>query len=391
MERGNPLLRFFDAYVGPILIGILALPRFFARDSKSLKSIGAPQRIGLIKAAALGDTVLLSAIVSDLAAAFPKAQIILFVGGTNAGLAQKIKGVHQVHRMPLKNVWRSLRILRQEPLDLIIDTDSWPRISALWAALAGAQLSVGFATEGQRRHYAFDIAVPHRGDQHEMENYRDLLRALEIPVYALPQNFSLTEKVDQPSALFTSYRQWRDKYPGRICGLHLWPGGTKSYLKEWPVSSWQELLRSLPGDLQYVMTGGPGDRDRNAECIAGLPSEIQSRVFNAAGFSLGETIHLLAELDVILSVNTGVLHLAAAMECPVIGLHGPTNPLRWGPLGSEHISLLAAHPFAGCLNLGFEYPADGIEIMPSLSVQQVLKGFSEIRMKRPRLSDKDVK
>jgi len=57
------------------------------------------------------------------------------------------------------------------------------------------------------------------------------------------------------------------------------------------------------------------------------------------------------------SVNTGLMHLAAAMDVPTVGLHGPTSALRWGPKGTRSIAVVSADPASQYLSLGFEYPA----------------------------------
>ena len=65
------------------------------------------------------------------------------------------------------------------------------------------------------------------------------------------------------------------------------------------------------------------------------------------------------------------MHLAALAGAPTVGLHGPTNPLRWGPVG-RHVRALLPHkgPYA-YLNLGFEYPRPFKPCLDSLPVEDV--------------------
>lgn len=360
-DRGNAKLKFFDAWLGPVFLRFLS---FF--KSRKKVPLNFP-KIGLIKAAAIGDTLLMSALLTDLRRHFPESKIHLFVGKSNLGIAQLLKDVDQIHELPLKSPVKSILQLREVGCDLLIDVDTWPRISALWAALAGARWTLGFKTEKQHRHYCFDQTVDHNSQVHEIENYRNLLRALQIPTESAMQDFSWIAKPLPKSSKIA---------------LHLWPGGTESHLKEWPLENWKKLILELAKDsgLVFALTGGPGDRERNEKLLASLPSEVRQRLENKAGINLKETIQLLASVKALISVNTGILHLGAALRIPVLGLHGPTNPLRWGPLGTQNVSVISSHPQAGCLNLGFEYSTSE-NLMESLSLEEVLRGLKELSLK----------
>ncbi|MBO4368790.1 MAG: glycosyltransferase family 9 protein, partial [Desulfovibrio sp.] len=75
----------------------------------------------------------------------------------------------------------------------------------------------------------------------------------------------------------------------------------------------------------------------------------------AGNVTLAELAWLFSRAECVVSVNTGILHLAALAGCPTIALNGPTNPLRWGPVGEICLSLLPHNPHSAYLNLGFEY------------------------------------
>lgn len=333
-----------------------------------------PRTIGVIKAAALGDTILLSAVLTDLKAAFPEARLVLFAGSTNAGLAREFAGVDQVIELPLRRPWAAVAKLRAARCDWMIDADAWPRISALWAVLSGARWVIGFRTAGQKRHYAFDQFVDHDPGVHELANYRHLLRALNVKVGAPPQN---PRRWLAGTELPAEFRARRSPF---AVVLHFWPGGTKSAMKEWPAEFWTELMARIARDPRwmFVLSGGPADRPRIDAFLAALPAALRERVYHGGGLSLNASLAVLGEAQALISVNTGILHLGAAMEVPVLGLHGATNPRRWGPVGDKHVSVLSAHPAAACLNLGFEYPAGDPPIMAGLTVDAAFAGWREL-------------
>jgi lipopolysaccharide heptosyltransferase II len=98
--------------------------------------------------------------------------------------------------------------------------------------------------------------------------------------------------------------------------------GAAHATKRWPLEHWEALLaRTLENGAAVVLVGGPGDADLGAS----LAREHSGRVVNAAGvFGLQGTGALLKRTRVLLSGDTGVMHMATAVGTPVVGLFGPT-------------------------------------------------------------------
>jgi len=127
-----------------------------------------------------------------------------------------------------------------------------------------------------------------------------------------------------------------------------------------------------------AFTGGPTDVASSRDIVAGIPAP-EGRLYDFAGtFSLDETAALLARSDAVVSVNSAIMHVAAAVNVPVIGLHGPTNPIRWGPLSKRSISLTPNTRNAGYLNLGFEYPRNAKPCMQFITVESVLGAIENL-------------
>ena len=360
MERGQKSLRLFDQYLGPLLL--MLLKPFFIFRKKDLPK--AAQVIGLIKMAAIGDTILISGLISDLKKWQPSARIVLFTGASNFEMAKLVEGVDLVEKLPLKNPWQALQKLRAQKMDLLIDTDSWPRLSALFAALSGARLTVGFKTSGQYRHFLFDRLVNHSNELHEMDNFRNLLREVEIPCGLPSQNFG---------------HPWTSERTSNRILFHLWPGGTQSYLREWPESKWRDLALALIAkeSCQIGLTGSPSEFEKNQKFMQSFPSQDQKYFENLAGRTLKDLLQSLQSCRLMVAVNTGIMHLAASLGTPTLGLHGPTNPKRWGPVGPRAQSLLSPTTGSGHLNLGFEY-FDEINRTADLSVNEVLKACEKL-------------
>jgi ADP-heptose:LPS heptosyltransferase len=216
----------------------------------------------------------------------------------------------------------------------------------LLAGLGKGQYTVGFDTPSQNHHALYDAVVSHRADRHELENFRNLLTPLNVSAESCPQMI-LRRETHCSLAL-------REPY----LAFHLWPSGVSHVaLKQWPESSWAALARYyLDKGFHIVVTGGPQDHSENERWLRS--HQLAGQVTNAAGVPMSETIQLLRAATAVISVNTGVMHLAAALEVPTVALNGPTDPLRWGPIGKRTAHCSVTKPHGGYLNLGFEYPPD---------------------------------
>lgn len=338
--RGSEFLRVLDRYGGIPLLRMLSL----ARRSRPFPHM--IRRIGVLNTAAIGDTILTGAVVSDVHDTYDDARVTYFAGPSNYEAACLLSAVDEVMPLPLHNPLAALRLLRQYRLDVLLDFDPWPRISALLTLLSGAAFTVGFHTLGQYRHSGYDIAVRHSSDVHELENHRRIAWAIKVHSTRVPSIMPSSPSAQVAAAIRTP-----------CIVLHQWAGGTGSALKEWPSAHWKRLANELVSrGYHVILSGAASDHCANESLARKVRCSETTTVSNLAGCSLRDTAALLASAQLVVSVNTGVMHLAAALGVPVVALHGPTSAKRWGPLSER--AILISSPLSGCayLNLGFEYP-----------------------------------
>lgn len=350
--RGSRVLRHLDQTIA------IALLRTLGTLRRRRKLPAQPRRIGIMKAAGIGDMVMTTAVVRDIVARFSDAKVVIFAGAENAGIARLVAGA-EVVELPTVRPWRTVPLIRAEHLDVLLDFGLWTRVEALYAALSGAGWTAGFATDGQRRHYAFDATVPQSPSVSELDHYRALAATLGVDSGSLPR-FEPEEPLPElPVA-------------GPYVVFHLWPGGYRSDLREWPQERWRELVRIADErGFAVILSGGPGDVERAAAFVesCGGPSE---RLASIAGeFGLATLTAILAEARCVVSVNTGVMHIAAAVGTATIALNGPTSSQRWGPIGPRTVTVDSELPGCGFLNLGWEYDGRRTDCMRGITVQRV--------------------
>ena len=250
--RANRFARLIDRYLGVILVfGLGACRRRRAIPSHL-------NRIGLLNTAALGDTILMSGPVADLRAQHPKAKITVLAGPSNYDIACLVDHLDHVVKLPVFDPFASLRMLRAQRFDALLDFGPWCRLNALLTILSGARCAIGFRTQGQARHFGYDLAVEHSGRVHEFENQRRIIRALGVEASHFP---SLRPPASAEIKRWNTFEE-----PYVVC--HLWPGGSAARQKEWPVPRWIALSEHFARSKYHVVfTGSPNQRSLNEKVI----------------------------------------------------------------------------------------------------------------------------
>lgn len=355
MSRSSEYHRQIDRYCGiPLAFGAGLLTR-----RRTLPP--APRRIGVIAASAIGDTVLASGVLAHLNKTYPTAELHLFVGPAARPALELLETDVFGHLCDFTRPWSALAEIRSVDLDILIDLTPWPRATALVARCTGARCTVGFRSWHQYRHYPFNISVEHSIAEHETENLRrlaNLFAPLEVYSAALRSDFA-APSLDLPYE--------------RLILLHAFPGGSRAAAKSWPASSWVELARRLLRDrFAVAFTGSAADAEKLAPMLSQLGSE---RCFDLAGrLTLGELAYTIRKAPLTIAVDTAILHIASALDRPVIGLHGPSRGTRWGATNPVGVRLQAPHPAAGYESFGFErlHP-EAFEIMRTITVNEVYR------------------
>ena len=273
--------------------------------------------------------------LADLRTLAPAAEIDLIVGSWNADLARAIDPVSRV--MPLDAAWlaresqgqtlpsliRAARCWRPNRYDLAINFEPDIR-SNLIVAASGATWAAGFRSGGGGA--LLDVSIEYDTRAHTTDNARRLVsRIFEI---GIPDEVSPTLVVPA-EAHENASRLLADAEPPLI-GVHL-SGGRA--IKQWPPERFAEVARRLieTTGATIVLTGGAADRTLVEAAKATLPA---SRVIDIAGHvDLLTLAGVVERLDLLVTGDTGPMHLAVAVGTPLVAVFGPSDPARYGPRG----------------------------------------------------------
>lgn len=303
-------------------------------------------KILIVKLSSLGDILHMFPAISDLRRHFPDAEIHWLVEPVFAEVAGWHAAVDKVIPVPLrahKKTWWKLpglltglrRQLRAENYDIVLDAQGLLK-SALLARLAGIAV-FGFAADSARealaaRFYQKTANVPN--GLHIIDKNRQLVQRLFAADISQPTDFGLSgfrnERIQAglPVALRELVKQ------PCIVLLH----GTTWNSKYWPEASWAELIRLLAEQgWRCLLPWGNQEEYRLAQRLKGA-AEQQVEVLPK--LSLTDLMGVLLHAQGFVSVESGIGHLAAALDIPGIMLHGPTDPAYSGILGKacQHLT-----------------------------------------------------
>lgn len=287
----------------------------------------------MLRLSAIGDVCHTLPVVNTLRAAWPETRFTWIVGKTEAGLIGDVPGIEFVSFDKAAGLlaYRDLRRrFAGRRFDLLLHMQMSLRASMASRCLS-ASVRLGFDRE--RAHdfqWLFTThSIPYVPYEHVMDSFFGFARALGVQEKRLEWNVPVPPQADarareiiangEPALVISPcanarFRNWRD-----------WP-----YERYAPVAdfAWREL------GWKVIVTGGPGALE--AEAAAAISSASKVPVVNLQGrTSLKELLALIARARVLISPDSGPVHMATAARTPVIGLYATTNPDRAGPFFSQ--------------------------------------------------------
>ncbi|WP_224982441.1 glycosyltransferase family 9 protein [Geomonas agri] len=323
-------LKRLDSLAGPLLA------RLLPRRKKPATAV-APGSALIIRPGGIGDAVLLIPMLRALQDAYPLYRIDILAERRNSAAFEFSPGLHAVHCYDEPG---ELRAVLKNRYDLVIDTEQWYRLSALVSRLIRCRRSIGFATNERKR--LFTDAVPYDLGEYEAFSFFRLLAPLGIPApgqIAVPFLDIPAAAQERAGALLARL--------GEQPFVAIFPGASVQR-KEWGGVRFRQVAASVAlAGHATVVVGGKEDDDV-ADAIARATGAI-----NLAGrTSLAETAAVIAAAKVLLTGDSGLLHIAAGLGTRTLSLFGPSDAVKWAPKGEGHRAFASSLPCAPCAKWG---------------------------------------
>jgi len=349
------------------------------------------RKVLLIKPSALGDVVHALPVAATLHRRYPHTRVDWLVEEEAAEIlrdhpalggivvsgrkrwGRRMRGPAQLGRT-LAEIGRFAADLRRRRYDAVLDLQGLLK-SALYVVATGAPIRVGFAEGREGAPWVLTHRVPAPPQPvHAVERYLALAAAVDatepvrtfhisVPAHEVRVAQSVLAAAPRPRIVLHPFARWRTKL--------------------WEPEHWRAVARTLLAEgAGVILTGSQDDESLAAAILAGLdplPLSLVGRL------SLTQLTAVLRDVDLMISVDSGPMHIAAAVGTPVVALFGPTDPRRTGPLGPGRV-LRRELPCSPCLQRRCQID-DTYRCMRDLTVTEVLDAARHLLRTRARLGE----
>lgn len=336
------------------------------------------QRILIMKPSSLGDIVHALPTLAVLRNRYPRASISWFVKRQWAELLERVEGLDHIWPVdPGLRAWLSqVPALRKAQFDLVIDLQGLFRSGAM-AWLADCPTRFGFSSgrEGSPLFYSHTVAVP-TSDMHAIDRYFLLPQALGISVVG-PVMFRLRSTPDDMKQVEALLRESHHQQDGprleRLIGMN---PSARWATKRWPLESFAAVADHLQREQigTVVLLGGKEDQSLARDiqrCMKTSPIDVTGKT------SLRLLPAMCERLDLLITNDSGPMHIAAAMGTAVVALFGSTSALRTGPYGTGHSVLTHPIPCSPCFSRTCHHTVN-LECLKGVAPAQVLEAVRSL-------------
>lgn len=314
-----------------------------------------PREICIVMLSAIGDAVHVLPLATALKRAWPETRITWVIQPVPWLMVRDHPAIDEFivfRRRRGLQAWvgfhELMKEMRGRQFDLLIGLQVYFK-AGLITALTPARVKLGFdrvrARDGQ---WLFTNArIPARGQRHVQDQYLEFLEHLGIDPDPIDWGFSFTEKERQLQAEFFGAIE------RPVCAVVV---GTSKLEKNWNAEGYARVLEALERDhgLQPVIVGGPSPVERTItdEILA----RTQARGINELGDDLRRLMWIVDGAALLISPDTGPLHIGRALGTPSVALFGYTNPKRSGPWRAFEDLIVDGYA---------EYPGEDYPLMPA--------------------------
>lgn len=332
----------------------------------------------IIKLSALGDIVHALPVARTLRQAYPDAFIAWMIEERYQELLKNNPDIDEVipirtktwrknwNRETFREILQIIKNLRQQNFDVVFDLHGLIK-SGLIAILSGARIKVGFHQKNCKEKIS-SIFTNKKGPYmasgiHVVDMYLTLVQTAlgiqnEVKQFPLPK---IQEK--KVEDFFQSHPDLTTK---PIIGIN---SGAGFESKLWDLDRFAQLADRIAVEMNcsILLTWGPGEEPKTKQ----IATAMNQKCWVAPPTTILESIALYKHLALLVSCDSGPLHLCAALGIPTVSLFGPTDPVRNGPYGSNHETVYKMLSCSFCWKR--KCPLETNDCMKQVTVDEVLK------------------
>jgi len=323
-------------------------------------------RVGIVMMSAVGDAVHVLPVLNALKRHAPQSRVTWVLQPRPAALVRGHEHVDEIVLFDRSKGWRAFSDVRRElanrAFDLVLNFQVYFK-AGIVTSFTRAPVKLGFDRARARDlNWLFTThRVPPHEPQHVQDQYLEFLAAIGVP----------TESVAWNIGPWPSERAWQRDFFSKLnrpaASIVV---ATSKPQKDWLPERWADVADVLYHDfgLEPVLVGGRSERELAAERV--IMERARHKPVSALGSGLRNLVGILDGSALVLAPDTGPLHIAVALDRPVVSLMGYTNPKRTGPYRRFRDLIVDAYG-----DPGEDYPIsmeNRPDRMPRITVRDVL-------------------
>lgn len=350
-------LKFLDRYVGALAVRLI--PRSpAARKAEKVRSLL------FIRPGGIGDAVLSIPALLAFRERYPDVRLTILAEKRNCAV---FKLCQTVDNLFLYDSGKDLLKSVKGTYDAVVDSEQWHRLSTLVARLTRSPMLIGFATNEREKQFSFP--VPYYHNAYEADNFFNLFAPLGISALGFPKQTFLIVPPHATKKAETLINDYVEKP-----FVAIFPGASISE-RRWGWEKFGEVTRRLNNcGIPVVVVGGKEDMAGGDKIMAGKCG------LNLAGkTSLQETAAVIDRSALLVSGDSGILHIGVGLGKPTVSLFGPGIEKKWAPRGGKHIVITKNLPCSPCTQFGYtpKCPINA-KCMADITVDDVTKAVEKL-------------
>lgn len=315
---------------------------FWGLEESSDREIGKPERILVVRQHnQLGDLLACVSIFRAIKEKYPSSKVSVIVSPANKNALHKNKFIDELFVFDknkllsfdyLKSLIRFLKI--NYDLAVVPVTVSISFTSNLLCRIANAKIRIGPNSLNGKKNasaFLFDRRINLDWRKHPDANVSDFSLDILRPFGISTENFSSEISYDEKDELGAKeFIQSFERKTGRVIGLHVGAGKSPN---RWSYENFISLINLLEAGYQPLiyLTGSSDDVELIDAIMRGIIPE--TKLF--LNKEIPAVAALIAQSDLFITNDTGIMHVAGTTNIPQISIFGPTNPFNWAPIGKQ--------------------------------------------------------
>ncbi len=359
-------IRRMDSCAGPLVCRFLLLFKSVAGYASERKKTPEAPNILIIKFFGLGSILMTVPAIAEVKRKYPSGKIAIFTLWENKEICELIPWIDEVFLLDMENLLKlpsnficMISKIRRQQFDVIVDLEFLTCFSALTtlciALFSSEKTSVGFNSPMHWRNRVYEVNVSFDHSRHISKIFGKVFssfagEALDLSFDGAAKNF-LSTGGDNVIDEIPELRSVVDDGQKTIC-VNI-NAGILSFNRRWPKEHFSILIKELikHPDLKVVLIGGKGDMEYVEDFVRGLLFPIRNVINLCGKLSIKKLIGFFVHSEVLITNDSGPLHIAYLVGVPTISFFGPETPYLYGPIGENHYVFYEDLHCSPCLNI----------------------------------------